>query len=120
MIATITIPVLRLKTIIGTKPAERKKSQTLLVDIKLTYDAAPAIANDCLTLALDYDTLTKKIIRQTSKACFYLMESLCSRILDIILKEKKVLSATVCLHKPGAIKNCQPVSVEMTKKKRAE
>ncbi|MCH7591088.1 FolB domain-containing protein, partial [PVC group bacterium] len=62
MISIIRIQDLEMEAIIGINPEERENPQEIVINVCLEYDAEVAIQNDDIKDALDYKTLTKKII----------------------------------------------------------
>lgn len=116
--ATIRITNLRLQAIIGTNDWERHKKQTILINIRLDYNAAKASQSDNIQDALDYKILTKKIIKMVESSQFFLLEKLTQKILDIILEYPLVREAQVRVDKPLALRYADSVSIEMSKKRK--
>ena len=67
--------------------------------------------------AVDYKAITKKIIRFVEKSEFFLLEKLASKVLDIVMEDKKVKKAKVEVDKPGALRYAKSVSVTVTAKR---
>jgi len=111
--AIIRITNLKLRTIIGIYGWERRKKQTVLINVTLQCNAAKAAKSDDINDALDYKTLSKKIIAAVLPSKFYLLEKLCQMVLDIVLENKQVRQATVRIDKPGALRFAESVSVEL-------
>ncbi len=111
--ATIRINDLRTESIIGIHKHERKKKQPLIINITCTYNSTKSERTDTITDAVDYDTLTKKILAHVSASHYFLIERLASSILEIVMENKKIKEATVHLHKPQAIKEARSVSIEL-------
>ena len=61
--ATIRITDLTLKAIIGIFDWERKKKQTVVINIEIEFNAAKAIKSDEVKDTVDYKVITKEIIR---------------------------------------------------------
>ncbi|MBF0484303.1 MAG: dihydroneopterin aldolase [Candidatus Omnitrophica bacterium] len=85
----IRITNLRVKTIIGTLPKERKTKQILELNIVFDYDASIAAKTDDLKYAVDYLALVKNIKEEVEKTSFYLVEKLADHVLSIIFREKR-------------------------------
>lgn len=111
-IEKLTIPV-----ILGTKPRERTKKQKILIDLSFEYHATKSIHSDNLTHAIDYELLTKTLIKEVSCTRFFLLEKLADFILNIIMKNPRIQKAHVIIHKPRAIKGAQGVSICLSKEK---
>ena len=115
--ATIRITDLKLKTIIGTNDWERKKKQVVIINIMLEYNTARASKTDKLKYAVDYKTITKKIIEEVEASRYFLLEKLTAKVLDIAMANSLVKSATVRIDKPLALRFSKSVSVELNKKR---
>ncbi len=113
----IRITNLRVKTIIGIHPHERKKKTKLIVNVTLDYDASKAATSDSINDAINYSTLNKSIISLIEKSNYFLIERLASVILELIMKDKRVRQANVRVDKPKILKHADSVSVEMSAKR---
>ena len=116
-LATIHIKDLSLKTFIGIFAWEQLKKQKVIVNVWMEYDAGQAIATDKIQHAVDYKSITKRIINNIENNKYFLIERLAQKVLDITFEEKKVLKATVRVDKPGALRFADSVSVELFKKR---
>jgi FolB domain-containing protein len=115
--ALIEIKNLRTKIIIGVFDEERTTPQEILINLDIEYDDTKASASDNIIYALDYDTLSKKILSEIEKTQFNLIEKLCSFILELIILEPEVNAVKVKIDKPSAIKSAESVSVSKQWKK---
>ncbi|MFH1761424.1 MAG: FolB domain-containing protein [bacterium] len=111
---TIRIKDLTLRAIIGINDWERKKSQDIIINIEMEYNAQKAVETDDIAFALDYKTITKKIISEVGKTKFYLLEKLTAHILRIIMKNNAVLTAAVRVDKPHALRYSESVSFKLS------
>src|SRR3989338_9838789 len=102
--ATIRITDLTLKTIIGTNAWERTTKQKVVINICLDYNASLAAKTDNINYAVDYKQITKKIIEKVKKSKFYLLEKLTQSVLNIIMEDKRIKKASVCIDKPRALR----------------
>ena len=115
--AKIYITNLLLRTIIGTHDWERKKKQDVIINITLEYNSQQSRKLDSLTAAVDYRTLTKKIIEQVESSQFFLLERLVDFILKLVMEYPKVKQAIVRVDKPHALRFARSVAVELTSKR---
>lgn len=115
--AIVRITNLKLRTIIGANDWERKIKQDVVINISFEYDASKAIKSDKLEDAVDYKTITKKIIKAVEASDFELIEKMAAMVLNIVLEEKKVKEATVRIDKPQALRFAESVSIELHKKR---
>ena len=115
--ATIRITDLNLRAVIGTNDWERIHKQDVVVNIVLTYDAQKAIKSDQIKDAVDYKTITKKIIKEVEASQYQLIEKLADAVLQIAMENSKVLSAHVRIDKPLALRFARSVSVEISQER---
>jgi len=109
----IVIEDLLLRTIVGIKPDEREKRQDVLINIELHADTRPAGASDDIDDAVNYRTLTKRVIEHVEGSRFYLVEKMAADIAAICLSEPRVKAVTVRVEKPGALRFARSVGVEI-------
>ncbi|MFT5121879.1 MAG: D-erythro-7,8-dihydroneopterin triphosphate epimerase [Kiritimatiellia bacterium] len=112
----IYIRDLSLRCIIGIFPDERENMQDVVINV--TLDCAShhvAALSDDITDAVDYKTITKKIIDLVEPSSFNLLETMAEAIVSITLEHPRVLCSTVCIDKPGALRFARSVAVEITR-----
>jgi FolB domain-containing protein len=109
----ILIRDLHLRTIIGINEEERRNRQDVLINIVLQADTRPASASDNIDDAVNYRTITKKVIALVEGSQFYLVEKMCAEIATICLSEPRVERARVRVEKPGALRFAHSVGVEI-------
>ncbi|WP_198262675.1 dihydroneopterin triphosphate 2'-epimerase [sulfur-oxidizing endosymbiont of Gigantopelta aegis] len=110
-LAKIHIKNLRLRTFIGFNEEEKTKKQDVIVNIVLRYDARKAMVSDSVDDACNYKVLTKEIIALVEERSFDLLEKMAGDIIVLIAKSEKVLSASVEIDKPHALRFADSVSV---------
>lgn len=110
----ITIKNIKLDSIIGTLDHERITPQPIELDIEFEYDAGKAIETDDFNYAADYQSLTDGILEYIKSTEFYLIETLVSKVIEKLKKNKHITSGRVVLRKPKALKDAEYVSVEGT------
>jgi D-erythro-7,8-dihydroneopterin triphosphate epimerase len=111
--AKICISNLRLRTLIGFNPDERTKKQDVIVNINVTYRTNPGIYDDVVESALNYKTITKRVIACVEEGRFLLLEKLVGDVLDICAEHEDVTAASVRIDKPHALRFADSVSLEM-------
>ncbi len=112
--ATIRIKNLRLRTFIGIKDDEVKNKQDVVVNVKINYPAHNATDSDNMDDALNYRTITKKIIALVENNRFYLLEKLTADILEIASEHHWVTYAEVEVDKPHALRFADSVSLALS------
>jgi D-erythro-7,8-dihydroneopterin triphosphate epimerase len=111
----IYIRDLALRCIIGLYPEERKNKQDVIINIVLETDLRVAGKSDNLNDTVDYKAIKLAILDFVESSSFNLIESLAEGIAAICLKDRRVQSATVTIDKPGALRFCRSVAVEINR-----
>lgn len=111
----IFIRDLALRCIIGLYPDERKKKQGVIINVIMGTDLSAAGQSDDLHDTVDYKTIKMNILKFVENSSFELIESLAEGISKICLKDPRVSTATVTIDKPGALRFCKSVAVEVTR-----
>ena len=116
--AKIQITDLFLRTIIGIHDWERKNKQDVIINVVLEYNSLKARQKDRIEEAVDYKSITKKIIAAVENSNFLLLERLADSVLHIVMEDKKVTQATVRIDKPHALRFAKSVSVELSARRK--
>ncbi len=111
----ILIKDLLVSGIIGINPDERVNKQDILVNATLWVDTKPAAASDRIDDAVNYRTITKRIIRHTEAGDPMLVERLVQEIADICLEDERVEGVEVTVEKPGALRFARSVGISITR-----
>ncbi len=112
--ATIDIINLRLRTYIGFNPEELCKQQDIVINAQIRYPADNACRSDEKNQALNYKTITKKMIAHVESGHFKLLEKLTSDLLDIAMESELVTVAKVTVEKPHALRFADSVSLTLS------
>lgn len=114
-LATIKVSNLRLRAYIGFNPDEKTKLQDVIINLMLAYPASQAcIDGDEVSEALDYKTITKRIINYVDQGHFLLLERLTADVLSLITSDERIVKAEVTIDKPHALRFADSVSVTLT------
>jgi 2-amino-4-hydroxy-6-hydroxymethyldihydropteridine diphosphokinase len=111
VIDQIEIKDLHLRTIIGINPEERRARQDVLVNIVLHADTRAAGASDDIADAVNYRTITKRVIALVEESGFCLVEKMVAEIAALCLQERAVQAVDVRVEKPGALRFARSVGV---------
>lgn len=112
--ARIKIKNLLLRTYIGFNPEELINKQDVIINIEMETDIPDEILqSDEPTDIMDYKTVTKNVIALVQEGRFKLLEVLTKKILDLLLKDKKIKWAKVEVDKPHALRFAKSVSMTM-------
>ena len=109
----IQIKDLHLRAIIGINDEERRNRQDVLINIVLYADTRRAGASDDIDDAVNYRTITKRVINIVEESKFYLVEKLAAEIAVICLEDPRVEEVSVRVEKPGALRFARSVGVEL-------
>ncbi|MDD1627529.1 MAG: dihydroneopterin aldolase [Methylococcaceae bacterium] len=109
---------LEIETIIGIYDWERKTKQTVVLDIEMAFDIQKAAETDDIQYALDYKTVSKRIISFVEASQFLLVEKLISEIAAIIRNEFNVPWVKITLNKKGAIRGASDVGITIERGER--
>jgi D-erythro-7,8-dihydroneopterin triphosphate epimerase len=115
----IHIRDLSLRCIIGLYPEERTNKQDLIINVTMDTDLRAAGKSDQLEDTVDYKAIKLNILGFVENSSFNLIESLAEGIAAICLQDARVQSATVTIDKPGALRFCKSVAVEITRERTA-
>ena len=109
----IQIKDLFLRAIIGINEEERSNRQDILINIVLYADTRAAGASDDISDAVNYRTITKRLIKLVEESEFYLVEKMAAGIAAICLEDPRVEEVSVRVEKPGALRFARSVGVEI-------
>ena len=99
---TLKLNGIEVECIIGDRPDERLRPQTLLVDVSLEVPDTAA-ETDSLADTVDYAALAERIRAALAAAKCRMIERAAKIVRDACLAEAKVSSATVSVTKAGSV-----------------
>lgn len=102
---------LEIETIIGIYDWERTQKQTVVLDIQMAFDISKAAETDDIKHALDYKSVSKRIISFVEASEFFLVEKLIEEIAKLIQSEFHVPWVKIVLNKKGAIRGANDVGI---------
>src|SRR5699024_5268086 len=107
----IEIKNMRVRAILGINDWEREKKQDIVISIKFMYDAAKAIADDQVKDAINYKTITKKMLEFAENSNYFLIETLTDKIYEKIKNIEGVKKVCIKTEKPNALRSCDNLIV---------
>jgi D-erythro-7,8-dihydroneopterin triphosphate epimerase len=107
----IQIKDLLLRAIIGINDEERRNRQDVLINLTLFADTRPAGVSDDIADAVNYRTITKRIIALVEDSRFNLVEKMVVEIADLCLENPHVERVRVSVEKPGALRFARSVGI---------
>ncbi len=102
---------LRAEAIIGCYEWERDVPQPLEFDIELATNGAAAAATDALEDAVDYASISKRVIEEVEGSSYQLIESLAEHLAAMILREFGVRWLQLRIMKPTAVPDADGVGI---------
>ncbi|KAA3640454.1 MAG: dihydroneopterin aldolase [Armatimonadetes bacterium] len=111
----ILIKDLSVSGIIGINPDERTTPQEILVNAVLFTDTRPAASSDDIGDAVNYRTITKKMIAHIEAGEPMLVERLVEELADVCLADDRVKTVTISVEKPGALRHARSVGIRITR-----
>lgn len=111
--AIINISNLRLRTFIGFNDEEKQKQQDIIVNAEIHYPASQLCLSDSVDNALNYKTITKRMIAHIEQGRFLLLERLVADTLAICTDHPWVTYARVTIDKPHALRFADSVSLTL-------
>ncbi len=109
----IIIEDLLVRSIIGINPKERVNKQDILINIVLYADIGEAANSDDINAAVNYKSVTKRVIQHVEDSSDLLVEKLVSDLARLILTEFPVERVRVRVEKPGAVRFAKSVGIEI-------
>lgn len=106
--ATIFIRGIRAFGRHGALRGERDFSQPFEVDVELHVDAAAARASDALEDAVDYAAVHARVVGIVAHTSFRLLERLGDEILTALMRDERILGATLTIAKPNLLAGATP------------
>jgi FolB domain-containing protein len=111
----IIIKDLLVRGILGINPDERENRQDILINLVVLIDVRGAALSDAIEDALNYRTMSKRIIEHVEASSDFLVEKLATDIARIVLNEFQAAQVTVRVEKPGALRFARSVGVEIVR-----
>jgi len=111
---------LRIETIIGIYPWERRLKQTVVLDLEMGADIRKAGKTDAIEDTLNYKDVAKRIIGFVENSQFKLVEALAEGIADILLNEFQIPWLRLKVNKQGAVSGVRDVGVIIERGRREQ
>jgi len=107
----VLIEGLEVRTVIGIYDWEREIRQVVRLDLEMAWDISRAGQSDDINDALDYKSVSKRLITFVEGSSFGLIEKLAEQCAVIILDEFSVPWVRLKMSKPGAVRGSENVAV---------
>jgi D-erythro-7,8-dihydroneopterin triphosphate epimerase len=117
MTDTLIIKDLLVRTVIGVSAEERRDKQDVVISVTLETDTSAPGTSDDIADAVNYRTITKRILALAEKNAYHLIERFAEEIASICLEEPRVSGVRVTVEKPGALRFARSVSVTIARER---
>jgi len=107
----VLIEGLEIRTVIGIYDWEREIRQTVRLDLEMAWDISRAAASDDIHDALDYKSVSKRLISFVEGSNFGLIERLAEQCAQILMQEFGISWLRLKMSKPGAVRGTENVAV---------
>jgi len=97
--------------VIGIYDWEREIRQDVYIDLVMATDIKKAAGSDDIQHALNYKSISDRVIEFSNNSSFGLIETLAEQLAIIVRQEFDVPWVQVCVHKPGAIEQAEDLGV---------
>ena len=102
---------LKIDTIIGIYDWEREVRQTISLDLEMGTDIRKAAETDDIQYALDYKSVSKRLIDFIEGSEFLLVETMAEQVAAIVRSDFNVPWLRLRIGKPGAIRGARDVGI---------
>jgi len=113
----IHIKDLVVRGILGINPDERVNRQDILVNVTMWADTSAAAVSDDIVDAVNYKTITKRIVKHIEDGEPMLVERLVQEIADMCLEDGRVDRVEVTVEKPGALRFARSVGITIVRQR---
>ena len=110
---------LRIETIIGIYQWEREVKQTVSFDLEMAHDIRKAAATDDIAFALNYKSISKRLIKFIEASECLLVERMAEEVAGIVMNEFNVPWLRLRVSKPGALRGSQDVGIVIERGEKA-
>jgi FolB domain-containing protein len=114
---TLMIKDLLVRTVLGVNEEERRDKQDVLISMTLFTDTSLPGTTDKLEDAVNYRTITKKVLALAEQSSFQLIERFAEEIAALCLEEKRLRGVRVTVEKPGALRFARSVCVTIERER---
>lgn len=116
-LSTILIRGLRARCVIGIRPWERRRRQTVVLDIAFEADLSLAAGSDDVRHTIDYKEVKDRVLAHVEASRYNLLEALAASVADLVVADARVSSCDVTVDKPGALRKARSVAVRVARRR---
>jgi len=112
---TVFIKNFIIEEIIGFYEHEKIKKQKIIFNIVLDINQSSVPDEKDIKSIVDYEKITNKLKNLTKSKKYNFLESLAENSFKEIFEDERIISVTIKIEKPEAIKNAESVGIEVFK-----
>ena len=112
---TVFIKDFIIEEIIGIHEHEKIKKQKIKFNIVLDVNQSSVPDEKDIKSIVDYEKITNKLKNLTKSKKYNFLESLAENSFKEIFEDERIISVTIKIEKPEAIKNAESVGIEVFK-----
>jgi len=109
----VFLTALHTTPVIGIYDWEREIRQDVYIDLVMATDISKAASTDDISFALNYKSISDRVVEFANNSSFGLIETLAEHIAAIVRDEFGVGWVSVTVHKPGAIEAAKDLGVSI-------
>lgn len=109
---------LAIRAIIGLKPSERRKRQSIVINVTMYADLKRACQSDHLDDSIDYSAIKQSIVGIATESKCLLIERLAQLIAEVCLENKFIAAVRVNVRKPGALRLARCTEIEIVRSRK--
>lgn len=98
---------------IGIYDTEKRAPQRIIVNIDVSVKESDGPVADDISHVVSYEIIVKKVDAILAEGHINLVETLCERIAQACLRDRRVVAARVRVEKPDIVPNARSVGVEI-------
>jgi dihydroneopterin aldolase len=114
---TIFVNGLTAECIIGLWDWERQVKQKLVIDLELETDIRRAAASERLEDTVDFEKVSRRLVKYVEESNFHLVETLIDRLARIVLTEFDVPAVRLRINKQGAVRDSRDVGIVISRRR---
>jgi dihydroneopterin aldolase len=114
---TIFVNGLTAECIIGLWDWERQVKQKLVIDLELETDIRKAAASERLEDTIDFERVSRRLVKYVEESNFHLVETLIDRLARIVLTEFDVPAVRLRINKQGAVRDSRDVGIVISRRR---
>ena len=102
-------------TTIGVYEHERNIKQELKIDLEIAFNNRAASASDDIADTLDYDAISKVILKYLEAGQHFLIETVAENLSQLLLEKFPIKELKMTIRKPGAVEAAEDIGIQIVR-----